>query len=86
MTTIPTLEADPCGRLAALRTVQDTLLIGGSATEVEFEQANGVRRRVRFTAVNAAGLRAAIAEAQAACDLRNGVTRSTRYAIGGRMS
>lgn len=84
---IPTLEADPCGRATALRSISDQLLIGGAAVEIEFEQGNGTRRRAKYTGANADHLRRAIDEAQAACDKLNGVcVRPRRYAIGGRMS
>lgn len=86
MATIPDIVTDPCGRAAALRAISDQLLIGGIAVEVEFEQANGTRRRVKYTGASRDDLRRAIDEAQAACDALNGVCRTGRFAIGGRMS
>lgn len=83
---IPTLRDAPCERADALRAIADQVLIGGAATEVEFEQGNGTRRRAKYTGADAKALRRAIDEAQAACDALTGICRPRRYAIGGRMS
>lgn len=86
MATIPTLEADPCGRLAALREIRDKIMTGGQVQEAEFEQGNGTRRRVKYGAANMDLLNRAIVEAGDACAGVNGNGRPGRYAIGGRMS
>lgn len=80
---IPKLEDDPCGRLAALREIRDKLMLGEGVGEVEFEQGNGVRRRVKYTAANLDMLNREIILAGDACA---GGKRPSRFAIGGRLS
>ncbi|MCR6673239.1 hypothetical protein [Devosia ginsengisoli] len=82
MASIPTLDADPCGRAAALRAVIDKIATGGSATEVEFEAGNGTRRRVRYTQANLTVLNRLLMQAEAACSGNSG--RGKQFAIGGR--
>jgi hypothetical protein len=87
MATIPTIEANPCGRLKALREVRDQVMTGGAVTEAEFEQGNGTRRRVKYTAANMDMLNREIIAAGDACAAKTtGVVRPKRFAIGGRMS
>ncbi|XHE14374.1 hypothetical protein PCC82_06470 [Agrobacterium deltaense] len=86
MTAIPTLEADPCGRVKALREVRDKVVTGGQIVEGEFEQGNGTRRRMKYSGADLGRLDKMIAEAAAACANLGGVCRPTRFAIGGRMS
>ena len=86
MATIPTLEADPCGRLAALRAIRDKVVTGGQVLEVELEQGNGTRRRVKYSAADTDALNRMIIEANDACSLQGGGGRPSRFAIGGRMS
>lgn len=81
MAEIPTIEADPCGRAAALRAQRDQMLIGGKATEIDNEQGNGVRRRVKFAQADAGRLDAAIAEADKACQIKLGTYRRKRFAV-----
>jgi len=83
---IPSIAADPCARLVALRELRDTVMIGGAVVEAEFEQGNGTRRRVRYTAANMDLLDREIIAATDACALVTGIVRSSRFAIGGRMS
>lgn len=84
-TTIPTLQADPCGRAAKLREIKDKVITGGSVVEAEQEAGHGGRRRVRFAAADLASLDREISAADAACALKSG-GRPGRFAIGGRMS
>lgn len=86
MATIPSLAVDPCGRAEALRGIFDQLISGGAAVEVEFEQGNGTRRRVKYSGADKQAINRAIADAQAACDALGGVCKPRRFAIGGRMS
>lgn len=86
MAIIPTLDLDPCGRLAALRAIQDQVVTGGQVIEGEFEQGNGTRRRVKYSAANLSALNRLIGEAEEACNALNGICRPSRFAIGGRMS
>lgn len=86
MAAIPAIDIDPCARLAALREIRDRVLTGGAVTEAEFEQGNGVRRRVKYTAANMDALNREIIAASDACAATRGVCRPGRFAIGGRMS
>lgn len=86
MPVIPTLEADPCGRLAKLREIRDQCMTGGQVVEAEFEQGNGTRRRVKYSQANMDMLNRAIIEAGDACAGQTGTGRPSRFAIGGRMS
>lgn len=86
MAAIPTIETDPCGRLAALREIRDQIMTGQAVSEAEFEQGNGTRRRVRYTTANLEMLNREIVAAGDACALTKGARRPGRYAIGGRMS
>ncbi len=83
MTTIPTLEADPCGRAEALRALRDKILTGQAVEETEFEAGNGQRRKVRYSKANLSALEREIEHASNACNLTRGV-RSRRFVIGGR--
>ena len=51
-TTIPTLEADPCGRAMKLREIRDNIISGGAVVEAEQEAGHGGRRRVKFSPAN----------------------------------
>lgn len=84
MTTIPTLESDPCARATALRAVRDKLITGATAVESEQEGGNGTRRRVKWTAANLTALDREISVAESACSL-NGGGRPKRFAMGGRV-
>lgn len=87
MAIIPSLELDPCGRLKALREIRDQLMTGGAVAEAEFEQGNGTRRRVKYSAANREDLNRSIIEAGDACAaLNGGGARPGRFAIGGRVS
>lgn len=86
MAAIPTIEDDPCGRLKALREIRDQLMTGQSVSEVDFEQGNGTRRRMRFSSANLDLLNREIEAASDACALSQGNHRPRRFAIGGRMS
>ncbi|MGR3804825.1 hypothetical protein [Marinibacterium profundimaris] len=66
MATIPTM-ADPCGRAAALRALRDEVITGGGVVEIESESGNGLKRRVRYSTADLAGLDREIAAADAAC-------------------
>lgn len=86
MAAIPSLEADPCGRLSRLLAIRDQLITGGGVAETELEQGNGTRRRVKYSAANLDALNREISAAQAACNAASGNKRPTRFAIGGRLS
>lgn len=86
MAVIPTIEADPCARLAALREARDQVMTGGAVVEAEFEQGNGTRRRVKYSAANLDLLSREIIAASDACAALSGGRRPGRFAIGGRMS
>ena len=58
-------------------------MVGGGVIEMESEQGNGVRRRVRYSAANLERLEAEISAADNKCRLKNG-KRPRRYAIGMR--
>lgn len=83
---LPSIEADPCERYRQLNAIRDKLMTGGTATEVEFENANGTRRRVKYSGGDKAWLNGAIIEARDACQALSGYVRPGRFAIGGRMS
>ena len=83
MPDIPTLEDDPCGRATKLRELRDQIMVGGGVIEMESEQGNGVRRRVRYSAANLERLEAEISAADNKCRVKNG-KRPRRYAIGMR--
>lgn len=72
MTEIPSLEADPCGRLTALRSVRDKVITGNGVAEFESESGNGVRRRVKYSSADMARLDAQIAEADTSCRRKSG--------------
>ena len=77
---IPTLEADPCGRAAALKAKRDLIIGGDGVAEYESEQGNGVRRRVKYTAADLARLDGEIRAADRACSLKSG-KRPKRFAV-----
>lgn len=85
MPMIPTIETDPCGRLAALREVRDQLMTGQAIAEAEFEQGNGTRRRMKYSAANMDMLNREILAAGDACAGSAGGRRHGRFAIGGRV-
>lgn len=72
MTTLPTVEDDPCGRAKILSAAIDDLVLGATAVEVEREAANGLRRRVKFTAANLPEMKKLANEAKSACSVLNG--------------
>jgi hypothetical protein len=78
MTTIPTLDADPCGRAAALRGLRDKLMTGRHTEQVTYEG-----KTVRYAQADMKMLNSQIAEAEAACDRLNN-RRGRRFVIGGR--
>lgn len=86
MAVIPTLEANPCGRLAVLREIRDKIMTGGQVLEAELEQGNGTRRRMKYSAANMDMLNRSIIEAGDACAGASGSGRPSRFAIGGSMS
>ena len=80
MPDIPSLKDDPCGRADALRAQRDKLITGGGVAEMDTEAGNGVRRRVRFSAVDLARLDAEIRAADNACAVKSG-KRPRNYAL-----
>ncbi len=86
MAAIPTIETDPCGRLLSLREIRDQIMTGQAVSEAEFEQGNGTRRRVKYSAANLDLLNREIIAASDACAAQSGGRRPGRFAIGGRMS
>ena len=77
---IPSLEDDPCGRAAALRTRRDKIITGDGVAEYDAEHGNGVRRRVKYTAADLARLDADIRAADTACRIKQG-KRGRRFAV-----
>lgn len=79
-------ETDPCASAAQLRALYYQLLAGQSVSEVEYQAGpNGVRRRVKYSAANAAGLLTLIQKFESECALIDG-RRPKRFGIatGGR--
>lgn len=79
-------ENDPCASAAHLRTLYYELLAGQAVSEVEYQAGpNGVRRRVKYSSANAAGLLALIQRFESECALIGG-KRPRRFGIatGGR--
>ena len=80
-------ESDPCGAASQLRALYYELMAGQAVSEVEYQAGpNGVRRRVKYTSANAAGLMALIQKFETACALEGG-RRPRRFGIatGGRV-
>lgn len=69
---IATLEDDPCQRFRDLNQIRDDIITGGKASEVDHENGNGVKRRVRFTQANLSALEREISKAKEACDIKEG--------------
>lgn len=80
---VTSLESNPCQRATELKALRDQLVTGGTAIEVEFEQGNGNRRRVKYAPADLARLEREIKMADDACSLSGG-GRPKRFAIGGR--
>ncbi|MGA0615939.1 gpW family head-tail joining protein [Paracoccus sp. KR1-242] len=79
-------EDDPCDAARQLRALYYQLLAGQAVSEVEYQSgSNGVRRRVKYTSANAAGLLALIQKFESDCALIDG-RRPRRFGIatGGR--
>ena len=84
---IPAIEADPCGRAAALKAARDRLVAGEGTQEVEIESGNGVRKRARYARADMDRLDGLIAEAAAACARSLGLrARPRRRAMGVRFT
>lgn len=79
-------ETNPCAAAASLRALYYQVLAGQAVSEVEYQAGtNGVRRRVKYSSANAAGLLALIQKFESECSLLDG-RRPRRFGIatGGR--
>lgn len=79
-------ETNPCAAAAQLRVLYYELLAGQAVNEVEYQAGpNGVRRRVKYSSANSAGLLALIQKFESDCAMLDG-RRPRRFGIatGGR--
>ena len=78
-------QTDPCKRARQFRAIRDLLITGGATAEYEYEEGNGVKRRVKYNTADFDRLDREIASADAACAAsggENGNSKPKRFAVG----